>query len=100
MNDLKLYGKDEREVDPLVNPVRVISREIGMEFDLKKCGALILKKEKVVKFEGVDLPVGQKIKTVDDDGYKSLWVLEYDDLLHEKIKNGLRSEYCNRMKKL
>ena len=62
MNDLKLYGKDEREVDSLVNPVRVISREIGMEFDLKKCGALILKKEKVAKFEGVDLPVGQKIK--------------------------------------
>ena len=33
-----------------------------MEFCHKKCGVLILKKGKYVKFEGIDLPEGQKIK--------------------------------------
>ena len=29
-----------------------------------------------------------------------LGVLEYDDLLHERMKNALRSEYFRRMKKV
>ena len=44
MDDLKLYGKDDREADSLVNTLRVINSDIGMEFGLKKCGGPILKK--------------------------------------------------------
>ena len=36
MDDLKLYGKDERQLDSLVDTVRVFSTNIGMEFGLKK----------------------------------------------------------------
>ena len=32
------------------------SEDIGMEFGLKKCGVVILKKEKLVKFDGIYLP--------------------------------------------
>ena len=40
------------------------------------------------------------MKTVKHDGYKYLGILEYDDLLHERTKNALRSEYFCRMKKV
>ena len=54
-----------------------------------------------MKFEGINLPEGQKKNTVEDDGYKYLGVVEYNDLLHERMKNALRSEYMyfRRMKK-
>ena len=31
MDDLKLYGKNERQVGTLVNIVRIFSKDIGME---------------------------------------------------------------------
>ena len=33
-----------------------------------------------MKFEGIGLREGQKMKTVEDDGYKYLGILGYDDL--------------------
>ena len=51
MSDLNLFGKDEREIESLMNTVLVFSKDIGMEFGLKKCGKLVLKKEKVAGFE-------------------------------------------------
>ena len=41
MDDLKLFGKTDKEVDSLVNTVKVFSSSIGMEFGIAKCGLLI-----------------------------------------------------------
>ena len=35
MDDLKLYGKNEKEIKGLVPTVEVFSQNIGMEFGLK-----------------------------------------------------------------
>lgn len=78
MDDLKLYGKKKGRVDSLVNTVRVFSNDIGMEFGLEKCGILILKRGKVEKAEGITLPDGCKMKSLEEDGYKYLGVLEYE----------------------
>ena len=73
MDDLKLYRKDERQIDSLVNAVRVFSDGIGMKIGLKKCGVLVMKRGKVVKYEGIDLPDGLRMKTV-EEGAISTWV--------------------------
>ena len=62
--------------DSLVNTVQVFSDDIGMEFGPKKCGVVVMKRGKVVKFEGVDLPDGCRMKTVEEKGYKYLGILE------------------------
>ena len=49
MDDLKLYGNDERQIDSLINTVRVFSDDIRMVFGLKKCAVVVLKRDKVVK---------------------------------------------------
>ena len=41
MDDLKLYGKDEAQIDSLVKLVYTFSMDIGMEFGLAKCGVVI-----------------------------------------------------------
>ena len=41
MDGLKLYAKKEREVDSLINTVRIFSEDMGMKFGLAKCARLI-----------------------------------------------------------
>ena len=97
MDDLKLYGNDERQIDSLINTVRVFSDDIRMEFGLKKCGVVVMKRGKVVKY---DLPDGRRMKSVEEDGYKYLGVLEYNEVLHAEMKIRLQNEYYRRLKRI
>ena len=44
MDDPKLYAKDEKQLDSLVNTVQIFSLDIGMEFDIDKCRILVMKR--------------------------------------------------------
>ena len=48
MDDLKLFGKSQKQVESLMNTVHTMSKDIGMEVGLQKCGVLVLKRGKVV----------------------------------------------------
>ena len=100
MDDLKLYGSDERQIDSLINTVRVFSNDIRMAFGLKKCGLVLMKRSKVVKYEGVDLPDGRRMKSGEEDGYKYLGILEYNEVLHAEMKIRLQNEYYRRLKRI
>ena len=76
MDDLKLYGSDERQIDSMINTVRVFSDDIRMTFGLKKCGFVVIKRSKVVKYDGVDLPDGRRMKSVEEEGYRYLGLLD------------------------
>ena len=52
MGDLKLFGKDYNQIDPVVQTIHFVSSDIRIEFGIKKCGLLILRREKVVKVGG------------------------------------------------
>ena len=49
MDDLKLFGKSDDKIDSLVQTVFTFSEDIGMEFGLKKCVVVILKKGKLFR---------------------------------------------------
>ena len=49
MDDSKLYAKSEEQTNTLVETVYVFNTNIGMEFGIKKCGILTMKRGKVVK---------------------------------------------------
>ena len=49
VDELKLFAKSIDHIDSLVQTVYVFSEDIGMEFRLRKFGALVLKKGKVLK---------------------------------------------------
>ena len=68
MDDLKLFVKNEDQIDSLVNTVKIFSEDIKMEFGLPKCGVLIMKRGKVVKSEGIHMPDGMMMKSIEQGG--------------------------------
>ena len=98
MDDLKLYGKGENEMKGLVSTVEVFSQDIGMEFDIKKCEVIIINKGRIKSADGIELPSGEKMKEIEEDGYKYLGILEYDRVKEQKMKDKFRNKYFRRAK--
>ena len=55
------------QIERLVQTVLIFSEDSGMEFGLKKCGVVILKKGKLVKFHEIHLPNQEIMKEVDEN---------------------------------
>ena len=68
MDDLKLFAKNEDQIDSLVNTVKKFSEDIKMEFGLPKCGVLIMKRKKAVKSEGISMPDEKMMKNIEEGG--------------------------------
>ena len=98
MDDLKLFGKSDEQIDSLVQTVFRFSEDIGMEFGLKKCGVVTLKKGKLVKFDGIYLPNHEIMKEVDEKGYTYLGILELDQIKEHIMKNKVTAEYKRRLR--
>ena len=98
MDDLKLFGKSHAQIDSLVNTVFAFSQDIGMEFGIKKCGLLVMKRGKLDKSTSfsITLPDGKKLKTIEDEGYRYLGVLEYDKIMEKEMKEQFVTEYRRR----
>ena len=81
-----------------VQTVFTFSEDIGMEFGLKKCGVVILKKGKLIKFDGIHLPHQDIMKEVDENGYTDLGILELDEIKELEMKNKITVEYKRRLR--
>ena len=97
MDDLKLFGKSEDQIDSLVQTVQVFSEDIGMEFGLKKCGVLLMKRGKKVRFDGITLLDGRIMREIEEEGYQYLGILEVDMMREKEMKKRVR-EYKRRLK--
>ena len=69
-----------------------------MEPGIQKCGALVLKRGKVVSSEGVEMPERERIREVLKNGYKYLGILEYNKIKESKMKENFLREYLRRTK--
>ena len=98
MDDLKLLGKSDDQIDSPVQTVFTFSEDIGMEFGLKKCGVVILKKEKLVKFHGIHLPNQEIMKEVVENRYTYLVILELDEIKEHEMKIKVTAEYKRRLR--
>ena len=98
IDNLKLYGKSGNEIKGLVSTVEIFSQDIGMEFGIKKCGVIIINRGKVKSTDRIELPSGEKISGIEEDGYKYLGVLEYDRVKEQEMKDKFRNEYFRRAK--
>ena len=46
MDDIKLFAKNEKELETLIHAVRIYSQNIGMEFGIEICARLVMKSGK------------------------------------------------------
>ena len=100
MDDLKMFAKNNNEIDSLVQTVRQCSDDIGMEFGIAKCAVVSIKRGKRVRSEGIELPDGEEMMEPDSDGYKYLGVLELDTILCKEMKIKVKKVYLKRLKLL
>ena len=98
MGHLKLFAKDKNEINSLIRIVNGFSEDIGMIFGVQKCGVVVMKREKVVNSDGIQLPNGEAIKSVDEEGYKYLGMLEIDEIMNQTMNVLVQKEYLRRLK--
>ena len=98
MDDIKLYAKNEQDIDSLIHLTRVFSSDIGMTFGLAKCGRLFVNRGKVKNTCGISLPEVQ-IDDI-DESYKCLGILQSFGNNYEEVRCKATSEYRNRVSKL
>ena len=98
MDDIKLYGKSAKEIDTLVQTVRIVSEDIKMEFGIEKCALINTQRGKVIRSTGIQMPDGNTIKEIDKSGYKYLGILEGEGIQHQEMKDKIRKEYMTRVK--
>ena len=98
MDNLKLYGKNISQVDSLLQTVWSYSEDIGMKFGIDKCAVIELERGRLVRSERIELPDGERLKEVDQEGYKYLGVLQLDMAMNKEMKENIVNEYIRRVK--
>ena len=81
MDDIKLFAKNEKELETLIHTVRIYSQDIGMEFGIDKYALLVMKSGKRHLTDGIELPNQDKIRTLaEKKTHKHLGILEADTI--------------------
>ena len=93
MDDIKLFAKNEKELETLIHAVRIYSQDIGMEFGMKSSKRQLT--------DRMGLPNPGKIRTLGEkDTYRYLSNLEADTIKPVEIKEKIRKEYLRRTRQL
>ena len=85
-DDIKKFVKSEKELEILIQTIRIYRQDMEIEFSIEKCIMLIMKIEKretttnQERFE----TLGEK------ENYKYLGILQADTIKHVEIKENLR----------
>ena len=62
MDDIKLFPKNKKELETLMQAGRIYSQNIGMEYRIKTCSLLIMKSGKRHMTERIELTNQEKLK--------------------------------------
>ena len=64
MDDIKLFAKNEKELETLIHAVRIYSQDIGMKFGIDKCAMHVMKRGKRYIRDRMKLPNQDQIRTL------------------------------------
>ena len=93
MDDIKLFAKNEKELETVIQSVRIYSQDIGMEFGKEKCAMLVIKSGKRHMTGGMGLPNQDKISMLrENETNKYLGILEADTIKQVEMKDKIKKE--------
>jgi len=99
IDDLKLYAKDDNNLETLLHTVHHFSNDINMTFGLDKCAKVTFKRGRLMKSTNIQLDIHTVIKELEqEETYKYLGVDESDGIQHSKMKEKVRREYYRRVR--
>ena len=94
MDDIKLFGKNEKELETLIQIVRIYSQDIGMEFGIENCTMQVIKSGKGHMMEEVELPNQVVNRTVREKETCKYWgILEADTMKQVEMKEKIKKEF-------
>ena len=70
-----------------------------MEFGIEKCALIVMKSGKRHLTDGIELPNQDKIRTLAEENYKYLGILEADNIKQVEMKSKIQKEYLRKIKK-
>ena len=98
VDDIKLFAKNEKELETLIHTVRIYSRDIGMEFSIEKCAMLVMKSRKQQLTDGMEQPNKDNIKMLaENETYKYLAILEADTIKQVEMKEKIQKNILGKL---
>ena len=99
MDDLKLIGRKEKDLEKELTIARAISKDIHTNFDLDKCARICLKGRRDQSKMHTRSTIENDIKELDPrKAYKYLGIGESYDIQHKNEKEKLKKEYFRRLR--
>ena len=74
MNYIKLFAKNKKELENLIQAIRIYGQNTRMKFGIEKCVMIITKIERIETTKDIELPNQESIRTF---GEKKNYVQEY-----------------------
>ena len=98
-DDLKLFAKNDQQLQGLLNIVKQFSDDIQMKFGLDKCAKATFLRGKLLKAKSITLDSTTIIKDLEPkQSYKYLGVTEGDEIQHSSMREEIRKECFRRVR--
>ena len=79
MDDIKIYAKNEKELETFIQTIRIYGLDVEIEFGIEKFAMLTMKKKKIRETtEGIEQPNQKNIRTLGEKENYNLRILEAD----------------------
>ena len=93
-DDIKLFAKNEKELETLIHTIRIYSQDIGMKFVIEKCAMIVMKSGKLHRTDGMELPNQDKIRMHgENETNKYLGIVDADSVKQVQMKVKIQKEY-------
>jgi len=100
MDDLKLYGKNEKDLDLLLQTVSIFCEDVNMTINLRKNAVLIASRGKKKQSTGVNLGELGTLESIGDTPCKYLGILQDFVIQSAEVKRHVLTEYYRCCKKV
>ena len=99
MDDLKIFTRDNIQLETLLKNVHKFSQDMKMSMGLDKCAKATIRRGKLTKTEDIKLDIDTEIRELDQNHpYKYLGLDETDRLQHTEMKEKIRKKYYRRVR--
>lgn len=101
MDDLKLFAKNDKELEEHVNIVKEFSSDLDMDFEFDKCAKATLKSIELIEAQNIELDITTVIRNLEQsEVYKYLGVNEGDGIEHSNKKERIHKECYRKVRML
>ena len=85
IDDIKLFAKNELELETQIQTVRLYVQHIGSEFSIERCTVIEMKSSKRHMTEGIELPREEKFRTFEENETNKYWGISEADTIKQVV---------------